>query len=1349
MKQTSRLLPLSVATPILILFIYGLFTCFQPNLFPHNEAGTDREITPEVPQSSLNSFPPGLSETIAAREYHISYGPEKSMLQSPNRRHDLRAYYEPGHFILQNRSDSAGNSFKLRLDNEGIFADGRLIHQPDANARAEISGNKLTMHHQGFAEEYINNQDGVRQNFIIRQAPDGTRQLQLTLTASGLKTVGGGENEILFFSKHDTLHPRLIYHDLQCWDAKKRPLIAHLTSKHQHIQITVDVQNAAYPITIDPLVINGNPGNADALFESGQANALFGFSVSSAGDVNGDGYSDVLAGAPHYDHGETNEGVAFLYYGSANGLNPAPYLLESNQPDAAMGYSVSSAGDINGDGFSDIAIGAPFFDKGQNDEGVVFVHLGSAKGIKSNPVAILEGNQFEAQFGISLALAGDVNGDGFSDVIAGANQFDQGLVNEGAAFVFYGSKSGIIPNKVSTLEINQANAMIASSVAGAGDVNGDGFGDVLVGAPFYEQGELDEGGVFVYLGSVNGPVNIPTIIQSNQANAHLGSSLGSAGDLNGDGYSDVLVGAPHYDKLHADQGLVNIHFGSALGVNANPSIELAGNQMEEEFGRSVGCAGDVNGDGYADLMVASRFQGKGPINEGGVSLFTGFQAGINKKPISILKSEQANALLGQSLGSAGDVNGDGFSDIIIGCHLYDQGQADEGAILLWRGSASGTDIASAATLLSAQPESAFGYAISGAGDVNGDGYDDVLVGAPHYDNGQADEGVAFIFHGTSHGISKTAALMLEANQADAGFGASVSSAGDVNGDGYADIVIGAMHFDDSEDEEGAAFVYLGSASGIQPAPVKLESNLPGAWLGCAVAHAGDLNGDGFSELIIGAMNYSNGQSEEGAIYLFPGSPTGPDVASKRIIEGNKEDARLGNSVAGAGDINGDGHDDIVAGAYSLGDYDAGAIWVGYGQYNALDSLTSEYIKGTQDQAHLGWDVSGAGDVNADGFQDVIVGANAYDNGDGAAFLYYGSLTGITPANVANLYSHETGMAAAMGESVAGAGDLNGDGYSDIVIGEPWFIDDKTWITTGLASIFFGSAAGLHPAPQRIIGNPNDAFDFFGWAVSGVGDVNADGFGDMIIGSPNFSSSQTDADAAFVYYGNKGSGMRNNLRLYNNDLVTLLNQNQKSKSDFGAGLFAKSFLGRNKGKLVWEAQASGLGFSQGANNVITQSTAMTGSQKGFSDLGIIGIELKALIVKQGISTKIRARVKYNPALALTGQAYGPWRYLPAYLMGNSATPPPERNRDLQKIIGNKRENDKAIVYPNPAYDILNIRSDKLAPIRSLTLSTNEGKIIFQSFTPLETLDLSVLQSGHYVLNIIYTDGSQISQNVIKR
>jgi hypothetical protein len=227
----------------------------------------------------------------------------------------------------------------------------------------------------------------------------------------------------------------------------------------------------------------------------------------------------VIVGAYLYDNGETNEGRAYVYHGSASGLNTtAAWTGESNQVGAAYGASVSTAGDVNGDGFSDVIVGAYGYDNGETNEGRAYVYHGSASGLSPTAAWTGESNQVGAQYGFSVSTAGDVNGDGFSDVIVGAYLYDNGETNEGRAYVYHGSASGLNTTAAWVTESNQANAEYGRSVSTAGDVNGDGYSDVIVGAYLYDNGETNEGAAFVYYG------NSSTGIRSTLQQYQVGSS---------------------------------------------------------------------------------------------------------------------------------------------------------------------------------------------------------------------------------------------------------------------------------------------------------------------------------------------------------------------------------------------------------------------------------------------------------------------------------------------------------------------------------------------------------------------------------------------------------------------------------------------------------------------------------------------------------------------------------------------------------------------------------------------------------------------------------------------------------
>jgi hypothetical protein len=231
---------------------------------------------------------------------------------------------------------------------------------------------------------------------------------------------------------------------------------------------------------------------------------------------------------------------------------------------------------------------------------------------------------------------------------------------------------------------------------------------------------------------------------------------------------------------------------------------------------------------------------------------------------------------------AGDVNGDGYADVIVGADNFDAGEADEGAAFVFHGGASGISTGSPAAtqLVGGQFEAIFGKSVASAGDVNADGYADVIVGARFYDDGQSNEGAAFVFLGSASGIASgsaaAAATELQSDQADAEFGWSVASAGDVNGDGYADVIVSALRYDPGPVDVGAAFVFLGSATGVangNPATAAAQIDGSSGQI-YSVASAGDVNGDGYADVIVGDWNLSNPEIEEGAAFVFLGGGDG-------------------------------------------------------------------------------------------------------------------------------------------------------------------------------------------------------------------------------------------------------------------------------------------------------------------------------------------------------------------------------------------------------------------------------------------------------------------------------------------
>ena len=665
---------------------------------------TQAEEAVSLPEGASAGWWAGVQEDIGRTEYQVTwqdhtYLPDfPAAYQAPNRAQNLRTYFTPeGIRAIPRTGDGATWEWGLTLTGYGY--EGAI--QPVAPATLSAEGDRIEYRRGGLTEWYVNDERGLEQGFTIDAPPVGipggkgagylvlqmavTGDLSPSLTEDGLAielTTQGGVRV-------------LRYGSLYAEDAAGRRLPAYLAVAASTISVLVDDGSTIYPIVVDPLVTS--PGWTA---ESDQVGTWFGISVGTAGDVNGDGYSDVIVGAPAYHNPEGDEGRVFVYHGSAAGLSAtANWTAESDQVNAFFGISAGTAGDVNGDGYSDVIVGALFYNNGEDDEGGAFVYHGSAEGLSATADWTAESDQASAQFGTSVGTAGDVNGDGYSDVIVGADRYGNGQSREGRAFVYHGSATGLSATADWTAEGDQAGAEFGSSVGTAGDVNGDGYSDVIVGAYLYDNGETDEGRAFVYHGSATGlSVAADWTAESDQAGARFGHSVATAGDVNDDGYSDVIAAELPSRAF--------VYHGSATGLSATASWTAEGEQTD-------------GGDGYS----AARFT--------------------------------------TSVGTAGDVNGDGYSDVIVGASGYDNGETDEGGAFVYNGSAAGLSVTANWTAESDQAGAQFGRSVGAAGDVNGDGYSDVIVGAYHYDNGESDEGGAFVYHGSAPDLPTPEALVEE------------------------------------------------------------------------------------------------------------------------------------------------------------------------------------------------------------------------------------------------------------------------------------------------------------------------------------------------------------------------------------------------------------------------------------------------------------------------------------------------------------------------------------------------------------------------------------------------------------
>ncbi|HEY3175328.1 MAG TPA: FG-GAP-like repeat-containing protein [Candidatus Polarisedimenticolia bacterium] len=1270
----------------------------------------------------------GAAEAAAGRirrlEYEVTFQPSSVIpghpggLQAANRAQDLRAYFLPEGVDLVRRTERLP-SWTLHLSLREAGAAGRT--EAARWAPPQHEGQTVTYQRGPILERYDNTEEGLLLTLEL-PAPDGGAAGEATfdLRTRLERFVAFDGTEVSFYQKGGRQTRIRI---LSATDDQGRDIRARLAARSRRLTIRYepagDVSGVIIKLALTgqgaALTGQGISTTPDWIAEINQAGASFGWSASTAGDVNGDGYSDLIISARDYDNGQSNEGMAFLYLGSASGLASSPaWSAEGNQADALFGFSVSTAGDVNADGYDDVIVGARDYDNGQSDEGRAWLYMGSASGLSTTPAWSAESDQANAQLGTSVATAGDVNGDGYADVVIGAQRYTNTQLQEGRAWLWLGGPSGLATSPVWFGENHQRDSEFGQSVSTAGDVNGDGYSDLLIGSLQYDNGQTNEGRVYVYAGSPSGPsLNPVWTFESNQTIAYLGFSLGAAGDVNGDGYSDIIVGSDLYDNGQSDEGRAYAFYGSAGGLSTTPNWTVESDQNSAGMGKQVFTAGDVNGDGFSDVIVGARAYTNGQSQEGRAHLYLGSPLGLSTTPVWVTESDQASARYAGSAATAGDVNGDGYSDVIVTASLYDNGQTDEGRAYLFLGSATGLVNAPAFSRESDQDGAGLGVAAAPAGDVNGDGFSDLIVGADRYDNGETDEGAAFLFLGSASGPATSPSWSAEGNQAGASFGASVAAAGDVNGDGYGDVAVGAPGFSNALAGEGTVYVYHGSAAGLALSPAwSAEGGQEGAELGISVAAAGDVNRDGFGDLVVGAPGFDNGQFDEGRAIVHLGSASGLSEGIAWQAEGDQDGARLGQSVAEAGDVDRDGFSDILIGApeYDNGEEDEGLVALYPGSPFGPALSASWVAEGNQAGARFGASLATAGDVNGDGYSDLVVGAPFFDNGEndeGGAFLYQGGPAGpdagpswTTEGNQAN---------ARMGWSVASAGDLNGDGFSDIAVGAPLF--DGALTDEGRVTVYHGSAAGPS-ATSSWTGLGGQADGRFGSQTAPAGDVNGDGFGDLLIGAPGYDNVQVDEGRAVVHLGNGRDGLERaprQERAADSSTIALLGRTD-SESSFRLRAVGRSPLGRAKVRLEWEVRPLGTSFS--GTDLHRGTVDDTGAPGGAGSAVILDEAAGGLPAGTNIHWRLRVLTDspYFPRL--------PWVSLP----GNSLTETDARTAgcfdadgDGYGLVGNAEclgglttdcDDTSMSVYPGAPQVCDGVNNDCSAPGWPSLAGTNE-------------------------------------------
>ncbi len=491
-------------------------------------------------------------------------------------------------------------------------------------------------------------------------------------------------------------------------------------------------------------------------------------------------------------------------------------------------------GDTDGDNVYDVVVTATVGDQTVSQNVAITVTNEPSETVDLNTLTPPQGFVLQGDgvligtVGEAVSSAGDVNGDGFDDIIVGAYRSALGGSVSGGAFVIYGGETGgdIVSDALTSeqgffIQGEESGDFAGNSVSSAGDVNGDGFDDVIVGAA-----RADNGGraYVIYGGATGTNIDLSTltseqgfIIQGDSSGDDAGTSVSSAGDVNGDGFDDLIVGAPSGDDGGVSAGEAYVIFGGATGADidlgnlADQGFVIQGDAENDGAGISVSSAGDVNGDGFDDLIIGADLGDDGGSAAGEAYVIYGGATVGADIDLSTLTPEQGYIIQGDvegdragvSVSNAGDVNGDGFDDLIVGAFGGDAGGGNSGQAYVIYGTATGTNIdLSTLTpeqgfIIQGEPGASAGVAVSSAGDVNGDGFDDLILSAPFGNAPERPSGEAFVIYGSAEGtdidlaeLSPTQGFIIRGINVNLVQDTAVSSAGDVNGDGFDDLIVG-------------------------------------------------------------------------------------------------------------------------------------------------------------------------------------------------------------------------------------------------------------------------------------------------------------------------------------------------------------------------------------------------------------------------------------------------------------------------------------------------------------------------------------------------------------------------------